>query len=84
MNNTPDQTPARSLADAAPALCDVCGEPVDASQTAVAVMFASGSPALVHPACYPAFSARERGRGNEGFAASPFPAAPDARPDATA
>ena len=64
MTNIPADSPAN--------LCDMCGEPVDASQTAVAVMLATGSPALVHPACYPAFSSRERGRGHEGYAASPF------------
>lgn len=61
-----------NFADSTAGLCDMCGEPVDASQTAVAVMLATGTPALVHPACYPAFSSRERGRGNQGYAASPF------------
>jgi hypothetical protein len=63
---------SRNLADSAPPPCPICSEPVDASQTAVAVMNADGSPGLVHPACYPAFSAQQRARGNEHFADSPL------------
>ena len=63
---------SRNLADSPAALCPICGEPVDASQTAVAVMRADGSPGLVHPACYPQFSAEQRGQGNLRYADSPL------------
>lgn len=62
----------QGLADSAPPPCPICGEPVDASQTAVAVMNEDGSPGLVHPACYPAFSVQQRARGNARFAESPL------------
>jgi hypothetical protein len=51
------------LADSAPNLCALCGEPMDITHTAVAVMRADGSPGLVHPACYPMYAAQERARG---------------------
>jgi hypothetical protein len=66
------ELPSRNLADSAPPPCPICGEHVDASQTAVAVMNEDGSPGLVHPACYPAFSAQQRARGNDRFAESPL------------
>jgi len=59
-------------ADSPPAQCPICGEPVDASQTAVAVLRGDGSPALVHPACYPQFSAQQRASGNTRSSESPF------------
>jgi len=62
----------KNLADAAAAICPICGEPVDASQTAVAVIRGDGSPGLVHPACYPQFSAQQRGQGNLRYAESPL------------
>ena len=52
-------------ADSAPINCALCGEPMDISHTAVAVMRADGSPGLVHPACYPTFAAQERLRGGD-------------------
>ena len=66
-----DSSP-RPLADSAPPPCPICREPVDASHTAVAVMNEHGAPGLVHPACYPAFSAQQRARGNDRFAESPL------------
>ncbi len=62
----------KNLADAAAAICPICAEPVDASQTAVAVIRGDGSPGLVHPACYPQFSAQQRGQGNLRYAESPL------------
>jgi hypothetical protein len=62
----------KNLADSASALCPICGEPVDASQTAVAVLQSNGVPGLVHPACYPLFSVQQRERGNMRYADSPF------------
>lgn len=62
----------RNLADSPSASCPICGEPVDASQTAVAVIRGDGSPGLVHPACYPQFSAQQRGQGNLRYADSPL------------
>ena len=59
-------------ADSPPAQCPICGEPVDASQTAVAVLRGDGSPALVHPACYPQFSAQQRASGNRRYSESPL------------
>lgn len=61
-----------SLADASPTTCSLCGEPVDASQTAVAVMRADGTPGLVHPGCYPEYSAQQRALGNSRVAESPL------------
>ena len=43
--------------------CALCGEPMNITHTAVAVMRADGSPGLVHPACYPTYAAQERSRG---------------------
>jgi hypothetical protein len=63
---------SKNLADSPAALCPICGEPVDASQTAVAVIRGDGSPGLVHPACYPQFSAQQRNAGNLRFADSPL------------
>jgi hypothetical protein len=63
---------SQNPADSPPALCPICGEPVDASQTAVAVLRGDGSPALVHPACYPEFSAQQRASGNLRYADSPL------------
>ncbi len=60
------------LADAPSASCPICGEPVDASQTAVAVIRDDGTPGLVHPACYPRFSAQQRSQGNLRYADSPL------------
>ena len=56
-------TSSQPLADTAPTLCPLCGEPMDIAHTAVAVMRADGSPGLVHPACYPTYAAQERARG---------------------
>lgn len=67
----------KNLADSASAVCPICGEPVDASQTAVAVLQSDGLPGLVHPACYPRFSAQQRERGNTRYADSPFRAPPE-------
>ncbi|HEX2716893.1 MAG TPA: hypothetical protein VHM67_04380 [Gemmatimonadaceae bacterium] len=61
-----------SFADSAPTACSLCGEPVDASQTAVAVMRADGTPGLVHPGCYPEYSAQQRALGNSRVAESPL------------
>ena len=66
------ESSSRNPADSSPALCPICGEQVDASQTAVAVLRGDGSPALVHPACYPAFSAQQRAAGNLRYADSPL------------
>lgn len=66
------ESSSRNNADSAPALCPVCAEPVDASQTAVAVITGEGSPGLVHPGCYPQFSAQQRGQGNLRYADSPL------------
>lgn len=63
---------SRNLADSPAARCPICGEPVDASQTAVAVIRGDGSPGLVHPACYPRFSAEQRSQGNLRYAQSPL------------
>ena len=63
---------SKTQADADPAVCPICAEPVDASQTAVAVMRSDGLPGLVHPACYPQFSAQQRGLGNIRYADSPL------------
>ena len=63
---------SKNLADSAAALCPICGEPVAASQTAVAVIRGDGSPGLVHPACYPQFSAQQRSLGNLRYADSPL------------
>ena len=63
---------SRNLADSPSASCPICGEPVDASQTAVAVIRGDGSPGLVHPACYPQFSAQQRSQGNLRYAESPL------------
>lgn len=54
---------AQPLADSAPTICAFCGEPMDITHTAVAVMRADGTPGLVHPACYPTYAAQERARG---------------------
>lgn len=70
--NGTDVEPSKNLADSAATMCPICGEPVDASQTAVAVMRGDGSPGLVHPACYPQFSAQERSQGNLRYADSPL------------
>jgi hypothetical protein len=59
----PDDSQRPPLADVAPTLCALCGEPMDITHTAVAVMRADGSPGLVHPACYPTYAAEERERG---------------------
>lgn len=80
------ESSSRNQADAAPAVCPICGEPVDASQTAVAVIRGDGSPGLVHPACYPQFSAQQRGKGNLRYADSPLrdlggPAKPGSSPE---
>jgi hypothetical protein len=40
-----------------------------------------GLPCLVHPACYPAFSAQQRARGNATFAKSPLRDLPAPRRD---
>ena len=66
------ESSSKNLADSPSALCPICGEPVDASQTAVAVIRGDGSPGLVHPACYPQFSAQQRSRGNLRYAESPL------------
>ena len=63
---------SKNLADSPSASCPICGEPVDASQTAVAVIRGDGSPGLVHPACYPQFSAQQRSQGNLRYAQSPL------------
>ena len=62
----------QGLADSSPSRCQICGDQVDASQTAVAVKNEDGSPGLVHPACYPMFSAQQRARGNLRYAESPL------------
>ncbi|NUO64208.1 MAG: hypothetical protein HOQ34_11590 [Gemmatimonadaceae bacterium] len=38
----------------------------------MAVRRADGAPGLVHPACYPAYSAQERAKGNAKVAESPL------------
>ena len=53
------------LTDNTPVYCALCGEPMDITHTAVAVMRANGSPGLVHPACYPTYAAQERSRGGD-------------------
>ena len=45
---------------------------MDAAETAVAVRQMDGSPGLVHPACYPKFSAQQRAAGNADVARSPL------------
>lgn len=65
-------TPSGNLADSAPTTCALCGEHVDASQTAVAIRRADGTPGLVHPGCYPAYSAEQRALGNERVAEPPL------------
>jgi hypothetical protein len=70
----------KNLADSASAVCPICGEAVDASQTAVAVMQANGLPGLVHPACYPQFSAQQRAQGNTRYADSPLRDLPASQP----
>lgn len=52
-------------ADSPPINCALCGEPMNITHTAVAVMRADGSPGLVHPACYPTYAAQERARGGD-------------------
>ncbi|NUQ19706.1 MAG: hypothetical protein HOQ09_01975 [Gemmatimonadaceae bacterium] len=64
--------PQRGNADSAPQACALCHEPMDASETAVAVRRANGMPGLVHPACYPTYSAREKALGNTSVAESPL------------
>ena len=59
-------------ADAPQQACALCNDPMDASETAVAVRRADGAPGLVHPACYPAYSAQERAKGNAKVAESPL------------
>ena len=71
-NGTVVESSSKNLADSPSALCPICGEPVDASQTAVAVVRGDGSPGLVHPACYPQFSAQQRSQGNLRYADSPL------------
>jgi hypothetical protein len=66
------ERPSSIPADSSPAECPICGDPVDASQTAVAVLRGDGSPALVHPACYPQFSAQQRASGNRRYNESPL------------
>jgi len=61
----PDDAPLKPLADSALVPCALCGEPMDITHTAVAVMGANGLPGLVHPACYPTYAAQERSRGRE-------------------
>ncbi|HEX8848277.1 MAG TPA: hypothetical protein VF761_01970 [Gemmatimonadaceae bacterium] len=61
-----------NAADAPQQSCALCGEPMDASETAVAVRRADGAPGLVHPACYPTYSAQERAKGNAKVAESPL------------
>ena len=58
-----DASSNKPLADSPPTMCALCGEPMDSTHTAVAVMRADGTPGLVHPACYPVFAAQERARG---------------------
>ena len=65
-------SPAGPLADSSPTTCALCGEHVDASQTAVAIMRADGTPGLVHPGCYPAYSAQQRALGNDRVGESPL------------
>jgi hypothetical protein len=60
-----DDATVTPLADSAPVQCALCGEPMDITHTAVAVMRADGLPGLVHPACYPTYAAQERSRGRE-------------------
>ena len=67
-----DVESSKNLADSPATMCPICGEPVDASQTAVAVIRGDGSPGLVHPACYPQFSAQQRSEGNTRYADSPL------------
>lgn len=64
--------PQHGNADSAPQLCALCHEQMDASETAVAVRRADGAPGLVHPACYPTYSARERAKGNTSVSESPL------------
>lgn len=74
-----------NAADAPQQSCALCGEPMDASETAVAVRRADGTPGLVHPACYPTYSAQERAKGNVKVAESPLrdlPPRSDASPAA--
>ncbi|HEX2781195.1 MAG TPA: hypothetical protein VHM30_16970, partial [Gemmatimonadaceae bacterium] len=71
-------------ADSAPHACALCGEPMDSSETAVAVRRADGAPGLVHPACYPTYSAQQRALGNADVAASPFRDLPTPRDEGTA
>ena len=59
-----DASSNKPLADSPPTMCALCGEPMDITHTAVAVMRADGTPGLVHPACYPKYAAQERALGN--------------------
>lgn len=45
---------------------------MDAAETAVAVRQMNGAPGLVHPACYPTYSAQQRAGGNADVARSPL------------
>ena len=60
-----DDATISPLADNAPVHCALCGEPMDITHTAVAVMRMNGLPGLVHPACYPTYAAQERARGGD-------------------
>ena len=59
-------------ADSSPQACALCGEPMDAAETAVAVRQMDGAPGLVHPACYPTYSAQQRAAGNADGSRSPL------------
>ena len=61
----PDDAHVNPPADSALVPCALCGEPMDITHTAVAVMGANGLPGLVHPACYPTYAAHERSRGRD-------------------
>ena len=61
-----------NTADSSPQACALCGEPMDAAETAVAVRQMDGAPGLVHPACYPTYSAQQRAAGNADVSRSPL------------
>ncbi len=69
--STPTTSPG-NFADLSPTTCALCGEHVDAAQTAVAIMRADGTPGLVHPGCYPEYSAQQRALGNTRVGESPL------------
>ena len=52
--------------------CALCAGALAPSETAVAVRQADGSPGLVHPACYPKYSAQQKQLGNADVSRSPL------------